>query len=606
MRRDPTHLGSVAQVKGATISVLQEDSLASGMAIIGGTTYRVGQVGSFVRIPQGYQDLFGIVSQIGADAAPEGVKGEHQKTSRWLTVQLVGESVAYTFDRGISQYPSIGDAVHVVVEEDLKKIYGKEGEGQIKIGQLASSSSIDARVDLDRLLTRHSVVVGSTGSGKSTTVASLLRSITGEPGTSRYPSARILLLDIHGEYARALGDVAQVFRINADEAQSELFVPYWALEFEELATFLVGDIEDSQAMHLRDKIVELKVDGLKRYPRPGADPGSLTVDSPVPFSLNQLWYDLIDQEIMTLSGPNRDQPALIAKGDPTTLTAPQYEPWRAGAKVVLNNAAPGIRRQLDQLRSRLLDHRFDFMLHCGAWEPQLDGRVEKDLDSLLMSWLGHDQSVSILDLSGVPSTVLDRLVGALLRIVYDALFWSREKSEGGVNRPLLIVMEEAHAYLSANALGTAKRLASRIAKEGRKYGVGSMFVSQRPSELDESILSQCGTFVALRLSNPADRERARSTVPDDLAGLMEMLPILRTGEAIVTGEATRLPMRVRITLPPEERRPDSEDPLVSDRWSVSRLPEDYEQVVTAWRAQSPRALKKHVKINRKRVKDSEG
>ena len=143
--------------------------------------------------------------------------------------------------------------------------------------------------------------------------------------------------------------------------------------------------------------------------------------------------------------------------------------------------------------------------------------------------------ITILDLSGVPSGVLERLVGSILKIVYEALFWSREKTEGGIERPLLIVMEEAHRYMSSRSAGTASEVIQRIAKEGRKYGVGAMVVSQRPSDVDETVLSQCGTFFALRLSNPEDRARVRGTLPDGLVGLLDVLPILRTGEAIVTG-----------------------------------------------------------------------
>src|SRR5690606_11403959 len=137
----------------------------------------------------------------------------------------------------------------------------------------------------------------------------------------------------------------------------------------------------------------------------------------------------------------------------------------------------------------------------------------------------------------------------ILKIVYEALFWSRDKSEGGVERPLLLVMEEAHRYLSGEAKNSAQEIAQRIVKEGRKYGIGAMVVSQRPSEVDDTILSQCGTFIALRLSNPTDRASVQGTLPDNLAALVDMLPVLRTGEAIITGEAARLPMRCRVTFP---------------------------------------------------------
>lgn len=610
MNKAPTLLGHVGDVTGSAVRVRQVESVSSGLAIIDGRTYRIGQVGTFVRIPQGYLDLFGVVSEVGANAVPEALRAVDNHGERWLSVQLIGESIGVAFERGISQYPATNDEVHIVTESDLRRIYGVEGNEQVVIGRLASSESIEVRLDLTKLITRHSAVLGSTGSGKSTTVASLLRALStsvDDAGKLKYPSARIILLDIHGEYAKALGDVAKVFRINPHKGEEELAIPYWALDFEELLDFLSGGIADEKAIHFRDKALELKKELLKKWPRPGADSTSLTIDSPVPFSLNKLWYDLMDEQVKTFEGPNspnRDKPALVAAGDPATLTAPTYKPWAMDRSVVLNQQAPGIRRQLDHLRSRLLDHQYDFLLHPGEWEPDLSGKPKKDLDQLLAGWLGHDRPITILDLSGVPSPVTIRLVGALLRVIYDALFWSRDKSEGGVNRPLLIVMEEAHAYLAKETNGPAGRLARRIVKEGRKYGIGALIVSQRPAEVDETILSQCGTFVALRLSNSADRNQVKGTMPDSLGGLLDMLPVLRTGEAIVTGEAARLPMRVRISLPGEGRRPQSEDPEVALRWAAPRIREDYEQMVAAWRAQSPRTVKTKRKIKRVAVTDS--
>ncbi len=604
----PSLLGHVGQVTGSAVSVRQVETVGSGMVMIQGRAYRVGQVGTFVRIPQGYQDLFGIVTQVGASAVPEELRELEPHGNRWLTVQLVGESLGSLFERGISQYPAINDEVHLVTEGDLRRIYGTSDVGQVLVGRLASSETIRVQLDLDRLVTRHCAVLGSTGSGKSTTVVGLLRAISSgvdNTGSLQYPSARILLLDIHGEYPKALGDVAKIFRINPYRGESELFVPFWALGFDDLVQFLTGGIEEERAMHVRDKVVELKERSLIKYPRSGASTASLTVDAPIPFSLHQLWHDLIELEVMTFEGPNRDQPALISPGDPIKLVQPKYKPWQRGAAVVLNQNAPGIRRQLESMRSRLLDRRYDFLLHPGPWEPGLDGAVSKDLDALLESWLGHDRTITVLDLSGVPSEVLERLVGTLLRIVYESLSWSRDKSEGGKERPLLIVMEEAHAYLVRERENSASVLARKIVKEGRKYGIGAMIVSQRPSEVDETILSQCGTFVALRMSNATDRNQVIGTVPDSLSGLMDMLPLLRTGEAIITGEATRLPMRVRVALPPEGQRPESEDPDVSGGWSIPRRPEDYGQVVTSWRAQSPRAVKKLVTVKRRPISKDE-
>ena len=605
LSRDPTFLGNIAAVSGADLNVRLAASVASGLSIIKGRTYRIGQVGSFVRVPQGYQDLFGVVSEVGANAAPERVEPV-DATDRWMRVELVGETVGGSFERGVSQYPNIGDSVHLAVEEDLRRVYDRPDRGHVTIGALSATETIPARVSLDELVTRHTAVFGATGSGKSTTIASLLRAITtaSDPTMEAYPSARVLMLDLHGEYSRPLDDVAKVFSVEPKAGQEKLLVPYWALDTGDLLDFLVGPLGGNPQAAFTDKIFELKLKSHTEQDFPGVDSASLTVDTPVPFSLKRLWHDLIAAETATFEGRDRDEIALVVQGDPDTLTPPRYKPHGMGSAGPFRNPRSlQIERPLGLLRSRILDRRYDFLLHPGPWEPDLAGKPEEDLDGLLSRWLGGDQPITILDLSGVPSSVLERLVGSILRIIYEALFWSREKTEGGITRPLLVVMEEAHRYLRSGADDLASGVVQRIAKEGRKYGVGAMIVSQRPSEVNETILSQCGTFFAMRLSNPSDRNRVRGTLPDGLVGLLDVLPVLRTGEAIVAGEAARLPMRCRVTLPPQQYRPQSEDPEVSTQWSLPRRQEGYERVVASWRAQSPFAVAVDVGLSRTPVED---
>jgi DNA helicase HerA-like ATPase len=592
MNSKPTLLGYVGAVTGAAVSVRQSPSVASGIAIIGGKSYRIGQVGSFVRIPQGYHDLYGIVAEVGANATPEAVRESNNPTDRWMTIQLVGEIVGASFERGISQYPNIRDEVHLVTEEDLAVIYGTQDGGQVMIGRLASAEGIPVRIDLDKLVTRHSAVLGSTGSGKSTTVASLLRSIAlggGAEGSRSFPSARILLLDIHGEYGRALRSVSTVFRVNPSDDEQPLHIPFWALDPTDLLAFLMGKLDDKPLSQILDRILDYKANLVNETSVAGLDLNSMTSDSPVPFSLKKLWFELLEPEIKTWTDQTRTVPALDEAGDAATLKAPRYTPHGAGnaAPFINQSGVLGIRRPLDQMRSRLLDRQYDFLLHPGAWEPDLNGKAAKDLPELLETWLGHVQPITILDLSGIPSTVVARLIGAILKIIYEGLFWGREKSEGGIARPLLVVMEEAHRYLSKESDGPARAMVQRIVKEGRKFGIGAMVVSQRPSEVDETILSQCGTFVALRLSNSSDRAKVQASLPDNLAGVVDSLPVLRVGEAIITGEAARLPIRCRITLPDEENRPNSEDPAVAKSWQGTRLPESYERVAASWRSQNP-------------------
>lgn len=584
-----TLLGHVGSVAGATVSIRQFEGVASGIAIIGGRTYRIGQVGSFVRIPQGYHDLYGIISEVGASATPAAVADAHDRGERWLTVQLVGEIVEASFERGISQYPSVNDEVHLVTEDDLSKIYGAEFSGQVVIGRLASAESIPVRIDLDKLVTRHSAVLGSTGSGKSTTVASLLRSIS-TPGANGFPSARILLLDIHGEYAQALGDNAEIFRISPGKGEKSLVIPYWALRPSTIIEFLCGKLDDRSSTAVLDRIFAVKSAVAQLDKLLGVDLNSMTVDSPVPYSLRQLWHELIDPEVKTWLDHAKTQSAVVTPGDAASLKVPVYQPHTA------NNTAPylnnigvlGIRKQLDRMRSRLLDKQYEFLLKPGEWEPELNGHTKSDLPQLLESWIGHKKAITVLDLSGIPSSVLVELIGAILSIIYEALFWGRERAEGGRSRPQLIVMEEAHRYLGRDADNPAREMVQRIAKEGRKFGIGAMIVSQRPSEIDDTILSQCGTFIALRLTNSSDRSKVQAALPDNLSGIADSLSVLRTGEAIITGEAARLPVRCRVTLPPKDRRPNSEDPLVAESWKQKRKPESYDNLVASWRAQDPK------------------
>jgi DNA helicase HerA-like ATPase len=564
----PTLLGHVGSVAGSTVSVRQFEGVASGIAIIGGRSYRVGQVGSFVRIPQGYHDLYAIISEVGASATPVTLVDALDRGERWLTVQLIGEIVEASFERGISQYPNLNDEVHLVTEEDLAKIYGAEFSGQVIVGRLANAESIPVRLDLDKLVTRHSAVLGSTGSGKSTTVSSLLRSISAPDGAG-FPSARILLLDIHGEYASALADNAEIFRITPGVGEKQLVIPYWALRPAEILNFLCGKLDDRATTAILDKIFAAKSAIAQADNLPGVDLNSMTVDSPIPYSLRNLWLELIEPEVKTWLDQAKTQPAIIQPGDATTLRQPAYQPHTTtnSAPYQNNVGVLGIRKQLDRMRSRMLDRQFEFLLKPGEWEPDLTGHVTNDLPSLLV----------LLD-----------LIGAILSIIYEALFWGRERDEGGRKRPQLVVMEEAHRYLGRESDNPAREMVQRIAKEGRKFGIGAMIVSQRPSEIDDTILSQCGTFVALRLTNSTDRSKVQAALPDNLSGIADSLSVLRTGEAIITGEAARLPVRCRVTLPPKDRRPNSEDPLVADSWKRPRGPENYDELVAVWRAQDPK------------------
>lgn len=615
---DPSRLGTVEDVNGSSISVKLADSTPGGLLFVNGEAYRVGQVGGFVRIPSGYVDLYGVISQVGAGATPGPPELAPQFGNRWLRVELVGQGRRGTkFERGIAQYPSIGDFVHVVTESDLKTVYAPgDDDGYVAVGRVASAESIRAYLDLNRLVSRHSAVVGSTGSGKSNAVANILGAISDR---KNFQSARVVLFDLHGEYAKAFGDLARVFRVGANAAsgERELHVPFWALTSEEFTSIAMGPVTGTPLTLLQEKLLSSKRSSKPGGVVHGMPDLAVTVDTPLPFSVYQLWHDLYSLHCAThTASSNQNQteatrayisdgaPPVKAEGDAYKLVRPRFQPVTndAGAAKVYKGLYTDMpRTHLDMLESKLRDPRMQFLFNPGEWSVDADGKTQSDLDALLTAWIGSDAPISVFDLSGIPTSIVDDMVGAVLRILYDAIFWGRLKKEGGRERPLLVVLEEAHVYLGAQSKSRAATAARRIAKEGRKYGVGLMLVSQRPSEVDTTILSQCGTVVALRLTNDADRSQVMSCASDNLKGLFSMLPVLRTGEALIVGEAVNMPIRALIDRPAEGRRPDSEDPVVvvpkgadgirikSGGWTESIESEDYKPLVEAWRKQDPNA-----------------
>ncbi|WP_290903342.1 ATP-binding protein [Aquabacterium sp.] len=620
MSNKETYLGDVQDVDGTAVSITLSNDSLTGFVYIDGQGYRAGQIGSFVRIPVGYSDLYGIVSKVGASAAPVQDEGDGQIVGRrWMRIQLIGEGLRTgLFSRGLSQYPTIGDEVHLVSEKELKNIYGQPDKPYfVKIGHISNADSIPALVDVNKLITRHSAVVGTTGSGKSTTVASLMNSLS---DASRYPSARILMLDLHGEYGHALKSRASTFKINAETSdklsEHELHIPFWALSFDELCEISFGEFQNEKDRNLvMERVQKYKIQSLSKYPKKGASIDALSVDSPIPFSIHSLWYELFIETFGTYYSKKPGRPIdniayeVDAQGNELRGNAEYGLP--PIFKSVKNdkdddekiNYIPGalnLGKPLLLLGAKLRIPRYNFIFRPGDWHPAADGAVARDIDSLLHDWIGDVRPVSILDLSGVPADILQTTIGALVRLLYEALFWARNLSQGGRHRPLLIVMEEAHIYLNDQLKGMASKVVQRIVKEGRKYGIGAMIVSQRPSEIDPTVLSQCGTFFALRLTNSADRGHISAALSDNLDGLTNMLPILKTGEAIILGEAVKLPMRTIIEPPPKNARPDSQDPIVFDEvssedsqnpggWGLVRETNtNYEELSETWRSQNPR------------------
>lgn len=583
-----TFIGKIKSVSGSKISVLLDVRNQSMMPVVDGIVYRVGQIGSFVKIPLGYTKIYGIVTQVGTDAIPESLKEDYEKhdfDTRWFTVVLVGQSIGNKFERGVLQFPTADDEVHMVTIEDLTMIYDSEGlESSITVGHISTSESLPAKLDINKLVTRHCVVLGATGSGKSNTVSIILDAIAAE---EKYKSARILLIDPHGEYNETLKEHSKVFKINADtkKGENELIIPYWALPYEELIKIFPSQLNETQESYVRENIVECKKTSNKILLRPVKEE-TITSDSPIPFSIKKLWFDLDDFERQTFRESRKPETKmpLVKNGNAEQLISNQYPAAAAGGGApFLNHQAQGILRFLNGIRSRLIDQRFKFLFECEKWTPSLEHKVGNDLDELLKYWIGHEKAITILDLSGIPSEIMISISGALLKIIYDALFWGQNLAVGGRQQPLLLVLEEAHNYLKAGENSISSRTVQNISKEGRKYGIGLLLATQRPSELDETVLSQCGTVIALRMSNKSDQSKVSSAIQQDLNDIVSLLPSLRTGEGIVTGEAVKIPSRIKFNK--ISYAPKSSDPDVCKQWASDKPNSDeYTEVVELWRS----------------------
>jgi DNA helicase HerA-like ATPase len=585
MKTEITYLGHIIRVDSGTIEVEVSNDIPSAAPIINGRLYKIGQIGTFVKIPIGNITIYGIVSSVSnTPSKADEINLKYTFGSRFLTVQLVGEKIGEDdFEKGIGTYPTINDEVHLVIEKDLFDIYGKKDAGYIEIGKHSSSENLSVYADLHRLILRHSAILGSTGSGKSNTTVSILKAILDD-----YPGSRVILVDPHGEYPSAFPD-AKVFKIN--DAVNPLFIPFWLMSFDELAYFLVGakptDDQKPDYRLFRELVTNFKKENCT-LKSGNVNPNFVTADSPIPFSARKLWHEMNWWLNATFSTSNKDDQTrataqVTNNGDCENLISAQFTPYPP------NNAAPFKSKHQDyysyekKILSRLKDSRYDFLFNPGEYK---DANSPKDLHDLLNEWIGSDKKLAILDLSGVPFEVLDITVGLITRFIYDSMFWGRHETYTGKNRPLLLAYEEAHSYLNKNDNNSYSKYAvEKVFKEGRKFGLGALVISQRPSEISETILAQVGTFIALRLTNSGDQSIVKNSAPDNLNSLIDLLPSLRTGEAIIVGEAIKIPSRVRIKL--NVPRPTSDDPKLVEKWLESHPEneENYKVVVTRIRQQ---------------------
>ena len=578
VNQNPTYIGQVRHILGSTVTVELDRDLAGVAPIYRGQLQRVGQIGSLVRIPQGLVDLIGSVVLLGISelAGSEGSSQSVQNGDRWLQVQLLGEIDRSTgrFQRGIGSYPGLDDPVHFTTTEDLLTLFPEADNEHIRIGYLSASDGLAVSLNVDALVLRHSAIVGATGSGKTSAVASTLQSVV-QGGRK---AANIVVIDPHGEYARALEGAASVRGV-LGWGDHALHVPYWALPADEILRIFAGPAGPSASRRFGELVTLARREFVLQSEWLDLDASEVTSDTPVPFNLRGVWYQLEYENSATIIREgDKVTDQVTDKGDAENLRSPQFAPYGPGGRPPNQGASFGAYGNVpNQLRLGLLNPELQFLHRVPATAEGPDPLI-----AAAQEWLGGTDPISVLDFSGVPSHAADVAVGTIMTLLFELALRSELDGPGiGRPRPVLLVLEEAHRFLGDEAVTSARDAASRIAREGRKYGIGLMLVSQRPSELPDTALSQCGTLVALRLANSSDQGRIRAALPDVTEGLAAALPSLRTGEAIISGEAIALPARVTINRP--NPMPQSEDPSTTP-WlqEIKKLP-DLEFALEQWR-----------------------
>jgi hypothetical protein len=503
-------IGKVLEIAGSGSQICMDaKQLAAFQSHKDPSVAMSGQVGSQVKMIVGSSWLIANVRTMRADVSGEIL----------ANVDFLGEGTRDStgrmtnFRRGVTRYPIPGCDVHAVSTEDLGSIFAASDEPHIEIGTVYPTDDIRGALYVDPMLGKHFAVLGSTGTGKSTSVSLILHRIS-----ESSPEGHIVMIDPHGEYSAAFKGCGELF--NVDNLQ----LPYWLMNFEEHCEVI---LTTHGAERQRDADILAKC--LLAARTKGKDVstfGKVTVDSPIPYLLADLNTILVNE---------------MGKLDRAGDTLPYQR----------------IKTKLDELRA---DPRYTFMFSGMLVSDSMGGFVAK-----LFRLPSQGRPISIVDVSGVPSEVTSVVVSVLARMVFDYAIWSRTEAQ----RPLLLVCEEAHRYVPKDESSggqAVRKILERIAKEGRKYGVSLGLITQRPSDLAEGVLSQCGTIISMRLNNDRDQACVRAAMPEGARGFLDAIPALRNRECIVCGEGVAIPIRVRFDDLEPEKRPASSDPSFARLW----------------------------------------
>ena len=555
-----TVIGYVVDVQNSllTASLVEDDQGHAPTVTIGDEDILVGQIGSYVAIRQIDVHIIAIVTRMTeqeALAAPT-IETPGEDTARLPFARRIARLTPIgsikadgQFDRGVGQYPTTGAEVHAIGSGDIAKMFDRFQSKGFSVGTVATHPSLKVCLDPSNLFGRHFAILGQTGSGKSWTVAALV-----QRAVAVMPRAHIIILDLHGEYCWKREDGARHYAF--DDAivrhvdARDLEIPYWLMTYAELCDLLIDRTE--QAAHNQTAFFRDTLRQLREKEKVPLGLSRITVDTPVFFSLEELMASVRTKNTEMVQG---------AKGPKQGDMFGDFD------------------RFLVRLESRMNDLRYDFLL-----KPKVRTN-SASLVGMLRDFVGlgtQKAAVTVIDLSSVPFDVRPTVAAQIGRLAFEFNYWNPRYREF----PILLMCEEAHAYIprasDSQFVGSRKSM-ERIAKEGRKYGVGLAVVSQRPHEVSETVLAQCGTFICLRITNPDDQSYVRSLVPESEGDLVSVLAGLGRGEALVLGEAVPLPTRLQFDRP--NPTPNSDDVDFYSQWKIGPIDLDVDAIVKRWRSQ---------------------
>lgn len=508
------------------------------------------------------------------------------KNKAVVVAKVIGYQDPYTcsnlkFKRGVGIYPRFNSNCFLLSPEEKRILFSIDDDKGVIVGSKSGAERENVAINIDKFLAKHSVILGSTGSGKSCTVASILQKVL-----RNHQYSHLVFFDLHDEYSSAFqnGNCDQGgFKVNKVDAGS-LKMPYWFLNFEELQSICLGDIDygkNSQGIRiLKDEILSLKEIAHKSIEEQVGEIDRININAPLYYSYEDLLNKLVKLNRKTIWKSDGTDAIDEETGDYLANTGAAKTDRKGMEKdqVIQDpNYYNALNQVIEKLESILHDKRFQFLFDS---ELNSSLKLYKYMSDLLCIPNGGEQNqITILDFSKIPSEVVPVIIGMVARVCFEFKSWESAPKK----LPLYLVFEEAHNYIPKEASSNFKlpvKYIGRIAKEGRKYGISQLIISQRPADLCESIISQCSNFFVLRVTNPADQSFVQKVLPDQLNTLTNMIPFFENGECLIAGECVPIPVKCIIDLPNPE--PNSNDVPFSSTWKKPVTEYHVEDTIHRW------------------------